>query len=44
MDTHAAWTKEIALAFVMNKRYEVKDMPSWLFCQVQRQPKKKANV
>jgi len=26
-----AWSKEIALAYIMNKRYEMKDMPPWLF-------------
>jgi hypothetical protein len=26
-----AWPKEIAMAYIMNKRYEVKDMPAWLF-------------
>mmetsp|Transcript_33222 Transcript_33222/g.32322 ORF Transcript_33222/g.32322 Transcript_33222/m.32322 type:complete len:198 (+) Transcript_33222:384-977(+) len=32
--TNKAWSKEIALAYIMNKRYEAKDMPSWLFSQI----------
>ncbi len=31
LETNKAWSKEIATAFIINKRYEAKDMPSWLF-------------
>jgi len=31
MKTNKAFNKEIAVAYVMNKRYELKDMPSWLY-------------
>jgi hypothetical protein len=31
LETNKAWSKEIATAFVFNKRYEAKDMPSWLY-------------
>ena len=31
LESNRAWSKEIATAFIINKRYEAKDMPSWLF-------------
>lgn len=31
MDTNKMFTKEIATAFVMQRRYELKDMQPWLF-------------
>ena len=31
IETNRAWSKEIATAFIINKRYEAKDMPSWLY-------------
>lgn len=30
MDTNKMFTKEIATAFVMQRRYELKDMQAWL--------------
>lgn len=29
--TNKAWSKEIATAYIFNKRYESRDMPSWLY-------------
>lgn len=34
METNRAWSREIATAFIINKRYETKDMPSWLYQQI----------
>jgi hypothetical protein len=34
LDTNKAWSKEIGTVFIINKRYEAKDMPSWLYQQV----------
>lgn len=34
VDSNRAWSKEIAMAFIINKRYEAKDMPAWLYQQV----------
>ena len=34
MDTNLNYSKEMAVAYVMSKRYELKDMPSWLFGQI----------
>lgn len=31
LETNRAWSKEIATAFIINKRYEAKEMPSWLY-------------
>lgn len=31
LEKNRAWSKEIAMAYVLNKRYEVKDIPSWLY-------------
>lgn len=31
IESNRAWSKEIATAFIINKRYEAKDMPSWLY-------------
>ena len=31
METNKAFNKELAVAYVMNKRYEIKDMPSWFY-------------
>ena len=31
LESNRAWSKEIATAFIINKRYEAKDMPSWLY-------------
>eukprot|EP00347_Sterkiella_histriomuscorum_P023666 403333809 len=34
LETNKAWSKEIAMAYIINKRYEAKDMPSWLYSQI----------
>ncbi len=34
LDSNKVWSKEIATAFIMNKRYEAKDIPSWLYSQI----------
>ena len=34
IDTNKLFTKEIATAFVMQRRYEIKDIPAWLFIQI----------
>lgn len=34
METNKAFNKELAVAYVMNLRYEVKDMPSWLYAMI----------
>ena len=34
LETNRAWSKEIATAFIINKRYEAKDMPAWLYQQI----------
>lgn len=34
MDTNKMFTKEIATAFVMQRRYELRDMQPWLFSQI----------
>ncbi len=34
LESNKAWSKEIATAFIINKRYEAKDMPSWLYQQI----------
>ena len=34
MDTNKTYSKEMAVAYVMSKRYELKDMQAWLFCQI----------
>jgi hypothetical protein len=34
MDTNKTYTKELATAYVMSKRYELKDMEAWLFSQI----------
>ena len=31
LETNKAWSKEIATAFIINKRYEAKDMQPWLY-------------
>ena len=31
MESNKTFTKELAVAYVMNKRYELKDMPNWLY-------------
>ena len=31
LETNKGWSKEIATAFICNKRYEAKDMPGWLY-------------
>ncbi len=31
LESNKAWSKEIATLFIINKRYEAKDMPSWLY-------------
>ena len=31
LESNKAWSKEIATMFIINKRYEAKDMPSWLY-------------
>ena len=34
MDTNKTFNKELASAYVMQKRYELKDMPPWLYQQI----------
>ena len=34
MATNKMYNKELAVAYVMNLRYEVKDMPSWLYAMI----------
>lgn len=34
MRTNKAFSKEIAMAYIMNKRYENKDMPAWLYSMI----------
>ena len=34
MDTNVNYSKEMAVAYVMSKRYELKDMKPWLFGQI----------
>jgi len=34
LETNRAWSKEIATAFIINKRYEAKDMQPWLYQQI----------
>ncbi len=31
LESNKAWSKEIATLFIINKRYEAKDMPPWLY-------------
>ena len=31
IETNKAWSKEIAMAYIINKRYEAKDIQPWLF-------------
>lgn len=31
MELNKVFTRELAMAYVTNKRYELKDMPTWLF-------------
>ena len=31
MESNKTFTKELAMAYVMNKRYDLKDMPGWLY-------------
>ena len=35
MDSNKMFTKEIATAFVMQRRYEVKELHPWLFGQIE---------
>ena len=37
MATNKTFTKELAVAYVMNKRYELKDMPSWLYSMIKNE-------
>ena len=34
MDTNATFTKELATAFVMTKRFELNNIQAWLYNQV----------
>lgn len=34
METNKTFSKELAVAYVMNKRYELKDMPHWLYTMI----------
>jgi len=34
METNQTFNKEIAMAYVMNKRYELQEMPNWLYTMV----------
>lgn len=31
MEYNKVFTRELAMAYVTNKRYELKDMPNWLY-------------
>lgn len=31
MELNKVFTRELAMAYVSNKRYELRDMPTWLF-------------
>ena len=31
LETNRAWSKEIATAFIIKKRYEARDLPPWLY-------------
>jgi hypothetical protein len=31
LETNKGWTREIATMFIINKRYEAKDIPAWLY-------------
>jgi hypothetical protein len=31
METNKTFNRELAMAYVMGKRYELKDMPGWLY-------------
>ena len=31
LETNRAWSKEISMAYIINKRFEAKDMPAWLY-------------
>lgn len=31
LDINKAWSKEIGTAFIINKRYEARDIPAWLY-------------
>jgi len=41
IEKNKAWSKEIAMLYIINKRYEAKDMPSWLFQQINLPGQKK---
>ena len=34
METNKTFNKELAVAYIMNKRYELKDMPGWLYTMI----------
>lgn len=35
MELNKTFSKELAVAYVMGKRYELKDMPNWLYTMIQ---------
>ena len=41
MDTNKTFTKELATAFVITKRYELNDVQTWLYQQVGPKGQKK---
>ena len=41
MDTNKTFTKELATAFVMTKRFELNDVQPWLYSQVGPKGQKK---
>lgn len=34
LETNRAWSKELAMAYIINKRYDAKEMPAWLYSQI----------
>jgi len=34
LETNKGWNREIATMFIINKRYEAKDIPAWLYKQI----------
>ena len=34
METNKTFSKELAVAYVKGKRYELKDMPNWIFTMI----------
>ena len=34
LETHKNWPKELAITYIINKRYEMSNMPPWIFSQI----------